>query len=124
VEKSLKTESRPLEKKLGVSLDGLLKGIAIGSRDDDTVLSLGSRLVRLAKQLDDKALARIKQTSGGLALNELARELVQAVDPDHIAADALDAAKAAGITRSADTLTADELDAARDKRVAAACHRF
>lgn len=124
VEKSLKTESRPLEKKAGVSLDGLLKGIAIGSRDDDSVLSLGSRLVRLAKQLDDKALARIKQTAGGLALNDLARGLVQAVDPDRIAADALDAAKAAGITRSADTLTADELDAARQQRVASACQPF
>ena len=124
VEKSLKTESRPLEKKPGVSLDGLLKGIAIGSRDDDTVLSLGSRLVRLARQLDDKALARIKQTAGGLALNDLARGLVQAVDPDRIAADALDAAKAAGITRSADTLTADELAAARQQRVASACQPF
>lgn len=124
VEKSLKTESRPLEKKPGVSLDALLKGIAIGGCDDDTVLSLGSRLVRLAKQLDDKALARIKQTAGGLALNDLARGLVQAVDPDRIAADALDAAQAAGITRSADTLTADELDAARDTRVASACQPF
>ncbi|MHB1271391.1 MAG: DEAD/DEAH box helicase family protein [Rhodanobacter sp.] len=124
VEKSLKTESRPLEKKPGVSLDGLLKGIAIGSRDDDTVLSLGSRLVRLSRQLDDKALARIKQTSGGLALNDLARGLVQAVDPDRITADALDAAKAAGITRNADTLTAEELEAARQQRVAAACQPF
>ncbi len=124
VEKSLKTESRPLEKKPSVSLDSLLKGIAIGSRDDDTVLSLGSRLVRLAKQLDDKALARIKQTAGGLALNDLARELVQAVDPDRIAADALDTAKAAGITRSADTLTADELATARQRRVSTACQPF
>lgn len=124
VEKSLKTESRPLEKKPGMSLDGLLKGIAIGSRDDDTVLSLGSRLVRLAKQLDDKALARIKQTAGGRALNDLARGLVQAVDPDRITADALDTAKAAGITRSPDTLTADELDAARQQRVATACQPF
>jgi len=124
VEKSLKTESRPLEKKPGVSLDGLLKGIAIGSRDDDTVLSLGSRLVRLASKLDDRALARIKQASGGLALNELARGLVQAVDPDRITADALDAAKAAGITRRADTLTVEELDAARQQRVTAACQPF
>jgi len=124
VEKSLKTESRPLEKKPGVSLDGLLKGIAIGGRDDDTVLSLGSRLVRLASKLDDKALARIKQASGGQALNELARGLVQAVDPDRITADALDTAQAAGITRRADTLTAEELDTARQQRVTAACQPF
>jgi type I restriction enzyme R subunit len=51
VEKSLKTESRPLEKKPGMPLKDLLQGVAMGSRDDDTVLSLANRLVRLAKQL-------------------------------------------------------------------------
>lgn len=124
VEKSLKTESRPLEKKPGATLDQLLKSIAVGGADDDTVLSLGNRLVRLAKQLDDKALARIKQTSGGIALNDLARGLVSALDPDLVAADALDTAQAAGITRNADTLTADELDAARHQRVLTACQPF
>jgi len=124
VEKSLKTESRPLEKKPGATLDQLLKSIAVGGADDDTVLSLGNRLVRLAKQLDDKALARIKQTSGGIALNDLARGLVGALDPDLVVADALDTAQAAGITRNADTLTTDELDAARHQRVMAACKPF
>ncbi|THD03380.1 type I restriction-modification enzyme R subunit C-terminal domain-containing protein [Rhodanobacter lindaniclasticus] len=124
VEKSLKTESRPLEKKPGATLDQLLKSVAVGGADDDTVLSLGNRLVRLAKQLDDKALARIKQTSGGIALNDLARGLVSALDPDLVVADALDTAQAASITRSADTLTTDELDAARHQRVMAACQPF
>ena len=124
VEKSLKTESRPLEKKPGVSLDALLKSVAVGGRDDDTVLTLGNRLVRLTKQLDDKALARIKQTAGGIALKDLARGLVSALDPDRVVADALDTAKAAGITRSESTLTADELAAARTQRVASACQPF
>lgn len=124
VEKSLKTESRPLEKKPGATLDQLLKSVAVGGADDDTVLSLGNRLVRLAKQLDDKALARIKQTSGGVALNDLARGLVSALDPDLVVANALDTAQAAGITRNADTLTADELDAARHQRVLTACQPF
>ncbi len=124
VEKSLKTESRPLERKPGLSLDSLLKGVAVGARDDDTVLTLGNRLVRLAKQLDDKALSRIKQASGGIGLQDLARGLVQALDPDRIAADALDTATAAGITRSVETLTPDELDAARRHRVDTACAPF
>lgn len=124
VEKSLKTESRPLERKPGVSLDNLLKGIAVGARDPDTVLSLGNRLVRLAKQLDDKALMRIKQVSGGVGLRDLARGLVQSLDPDRVAADALDAAKAAGLTRSEDTLSEAELEAARSKRIDAACKPF
>ena len=124
VEKSLKTESRPLERKPTLSLDSLLKGVAVGARDPDTVLSLGNRLVRLAKQLDEKALAKIKQASGGLGLQDLARGLVQALDPDRVVADALEAAKASGITRSEDTLTEAELATARGKRVAAACHPF
>ena len=123
VEKSLKTESRSLERKPGVSLDSLLKSVAI-ARDPDTVLSLGNRLVRLAKQLDDKALAKIKQASGGIGLQDLARGLVQASDPDRIAADALDTAKAAGITRNAESLTEMELDAARRQRIATACQPF
>lgn len=124
VEKSLKTESRPLERKPTLSLDNLLKGVAVGARDPDTVLSLGNRLVRLAKQLDDKALTRIKQASGGIGLQDLARGLVQALDPDRVMADALDAAKAAGITRSQDTVSEVELDAARRKRVDTACQPF
>jgi type I restriction enzyme R subunit len=124
VEKSLKTESRPLERKPTASLDNLLKGVAVGARDPDTVLSLGNRLVRLAKQLDDKALTRIKQASGGIGLQDLARGLVQALDPDRIAADALDAAKAAGLTKSEESLTEAELEAARRKRVDAACKPF
>lgn len=124
VEKSLKTESRPLERKPTLSLDSLLKGVAVGARDPDTVLSLGNRLVRLAKQLDDKALAKIKQASGGLGLQDLARGLVQALDPDRVVADALDTAKAAGITRSEATLTEGELDAVRHKRMDRACQPF
>jgi type I restriction enzyme R subunit len=124
VEKSLKTDSRPLERKPGVGLDALLKAVAMSATDDDTVLSLGNRLVRLGKQLDDKALAKIKQAGGGIGLQDLARGLVQALDPDRIAADALDAANAAGITRSEDSLTEAELAAARQARVAAACAPF
>ena len=124
VEKSLKTESRPLEKKPGISLDALLKSVAVGGRDDDTVLTLGNRLVRLTRQLDDKALARIKQTSGGVALQDLARGLVSALDPDRVVADALDHAQATGITRSEDTLTEEELATARLQRISAACQPF
>ena len=38
VEKSPKTDSRPLEKKPGIPLKDLLQGVAMGHRDDDTVL--------------------------------------------------------------------------------------
>jgi len=124
VEKSLKTESRPLEKKSGVPLKDLLQGVAMGSRDDDTVLSLANRLVRLNKQLDDKAKARIEQVSGGLSVGALGKALIVALDPDGIVATALAIAQAQGITRAEDTLLPEELAAARAQRVAAACAPF
>ena len=124
VEQSLKTESRPLEKKPGVSLKDLLQGVAMGVRDEDTVLSLANRLVRLARQLDDKAQARIEKASGGVPVGELGRALVAAVDPDAVVAAALEAARARGITRDEDTLLPAEIEAARAERAAAACAPF
>ncbi|MCA3019096.1 MAG: DEAD/DEAH box helicase family protein, partial [Rhodocyclaceae bacterium] len=124
VEKSLKTESRPLEKKPNMPLKDLLQGVAVGHRDDDTVLSLASRLVRLAKQLDPKALERIQQVSGGKGIAELAKGLVAAVNPDAVLADALAQAAASGITRNEESLTVAEIEAARTKRVATACAPF
>ena len=124
VEQSLKTESRPLEKKPGVPLKDLLQGVAMGVRDEDTVLSLANRLVRLARQLDDKAQARIEKVSGGVPVGELGRALVAAVDPDAVVAAALEAARARGITRDEDTLLPAEIEAARAERAAAACAPF
>ncbi|MCA3039060.1 MAG: DEAD/DEAH box helicase family protein [Rhodocyclaceae bacterium] len=124
VEKSLKTESRPLEKTPNMPLKDLLQGVAVGHRDDDTVLSLASRLVRLAKQLDPKALERIQQVSGGKGIAELAKGLVAAVNPDAVLADALAQAAASGITRNEESLTVAEIEAARTKRVATACAPF
>lgn len=124
VEKSLKTESRPLEKKPGVALKDLLQGVAVGHRDDDTVLSLANRLVRLNKQLDDKAKSRIEKFSGGVPVGELGKALIRALDADGIVQTALETAKSRGITRSEDTLLPEELAAARAARVAAACAIF
>ncbi|MFN7205149.1 MAG: DEAD/DEAH box helicase family protein, partial [Burkholderiales bacterium] len=124
VEKSLKTESRPLEKKPGVALKDLLQGVAVGHRDDDTVLSLANRLVRLAKQLDDKAQARIEKASGGIPIGELGKALINALNPDAIVQTAINTAQAQGITRTEDCLSATEIEAARAARVATACAPF
>jgi type I restriction enzyme R subunit len=105
-------------------LKDLLQGVALGHRDEDTVLSLANRLVRLAKQLDDKALARIEKVSGGSTVAELGKGLIAALNPDAIVAAALATAKAQGITRTEDSLLPQELAAARAERVAAACAPF
>ncbi|MEO7851469.1 MAG: type I restriction-modification enzyme R subunit C-terminal domain-containing protein [Rubrivivax sp.] len=107
-----------------MALKDLLQGVALGHRDDDTVLSLANRLVRLAKQLDDKAQARIEKASGGIPVAELGKGLIVALNPDAIQQAALATARAKGITRSEDTLLPEELAAARAERVAAACAPF
>lgn len=124
VEKSLKTDSRPLERKPGVPLKDLLQGVAIGHRDNDTVLSLANRLIRLAKQLDDKALGRIAREAGGVTLPELAKGLLVAMDPDKIAETAIAAARAKGISRTEETLTEEEVQTARSQCLTTACAPF
>lgn len=124
VERSLKTDSRPLERKPGVPLKDLLQGVAIGHRDDETLLSLANRLVRLAKQLDDQAKARVAEVAGGVSVADLGKGLIAAIDPDRIVADALASAAARGIARTEETLSAEEIAAARARRVAAACAPF
>ncbi|MCL2830631.1 MAG: DEAD/DEAH box helicase family protein [Betaproteobacteria bacterium] len=124
VEKSLKTESRPMEKKPGIPLKDLLLGVAMGSRDEDTVLSLANRLVRLNKLLDDKARARIEKASNGIPLAELGKAMINALNPDSIVQAALETAREKGITRSEDTLLPEEAETARAKLVSAACKPF
>ena len=50
--------------------------------------------------------------------------LISALNPDAIVDAALASARARGVTRSEETLTADEIAAARAARVAAACAPF
>lgn len=123
VEKSCKTESRPLERKPNIPMKDLLQGVALGHRDDDTVLSLANRLIRLNKQLDPKVLSQI-QTTAGQSLHNIAKGLVKATDPDEIVKIALETAKGQGITRNEETLTEDELQTARATLVNQACQVF
>jgi len=123
VEKSLKTESRPLERNPTLPLKDLLQGVAMGHRDNDTIQSLANRLTRLSKQADKKALKQIEQNAGQSA-QQLAKNLLKAIDPDAINQQALSNTKAAGITRSEETLTEQERETAREQLVHQACIPF
>lgn len=123
VEKSLKTESRPLERKPNIALKELLQGVAMGHRDDDTLQSLANRLTRLNKQLNKKAIRVIEQQAGQ-PVGQLAKQLLKAIDPDTITQQALITTKANGFTRDKDSLTEDERQQAREQLVNAACAPF
>lgn len=123
VEKSLKTESRPLERNPNLALKDLLQGVAMGHRDDDTIQSLANRLTRLNKQVEPKVLNQIEKEAGQ-PVGILAKQLLKAIDPDAITQQALANCKLAGITRDESSLTDQERKTAREQLVTAACEPF
>ncbi|MDX1299780.1 MAG: type I restriction-modification enzyme R subunit C-terminal domain-containing protein, partial [Pseudomonas sp.] len=123
VERSLKTERRPLERNPGLAMKDLLQGVAMGHRDNDTLQSLANRLTRLNKQLDKKTLNKL-EIETGQNVQQLAKQLLKSIDPDVIAQKALDNAKQQGITRAAEHLSEQELNTAREQLVSEACKPF
>jgi len=82
VTKSLKTDSRPLEKKPGVPLKDLLAAIAVGARDEDLFTSLANRLTRLEKQLSDKEKLAFVAKANSKTITQVVKELLNAYNPD------------------------------------------
>lgn len=84
VTKSLKTDSRPLEKKPGVSTKDLLNAIAVGARDEELFTTLANRLMRLEKQLTEKEKEQFQDKTKGKEIRQVVKELLEAYDPDVI----------------------------------------
>jgi type I restriction enzyme R subunit len=82
VTKSLKTDSRPLEKKPGVALKDLLGAIAVGARDEALFTSLANRLTRLDKQITEKERARFEEKTGDISVSQVVKDLLNAYNPD------------------------------------------
>ncbi len=82
VTKSLKTDSRPLEKKPGVPLKDLLMAITVGARDEDLFTSLANRLIRLDRQVCETERAKFAEKANGKTIGEVAKELLAAYNPD------------------------------------------
>jgi type I restriction enzyme R subunit len=84
VTKSLKTDSRPLEKKPSVPLKDLLGAVAVGARDEDLFTSLANRLIRLERQINEQERAKVFEKTKGKSLAQIAKELLHAYNPDVI----------------------------------------
>lgn len=82
VTKSLKTDSRPLEKKPGVPLKDLLGAIAVGVREEDLFTSLAGRLARLEKQVTEKEKTTFQEKANGKTISQVVKELLHAYTPD------------------------------------------
>lgn len=88
VTKSLKTDSRPLERKPGVALKDLLYGVMLGARDEDTLTSLANRLTRLEKALTPDERQKFQELAAGKTINQVVHELLDCHDPDKLEARA------------------------------------
>lgn len=87
VTKSKKSDTRPLERKPSVSLKELMMNVAFGARDEDTLTSLASRIIRLNAQMtaaEKKAFSEKAGVSAGI----LAEALLNAFDEDSLTAKA------------------------------------
>jgi len=86
VTKSLKTDSRPLEKMPGVPLKDLLGAIAVGARDEDLFTSLAGRLARMEKQITEKEKTTFQEKAGGKTISQVVKDLLHAYNPDTLEA--------------------------------------
>lgn len=82
VTKSLKTDSRPLEKKPGIPLKDLLQAIAVGAREEELFTSLANRLTRLDKQITEKEKKQFAEKANGKSVSQVVKELLSAFNPD------------------------------------------
>jgi type I restriction enzyme R subunit len=79
---SIKIESKPLERKRGVSFEKLVQSIAFGVRDEDSLTSFASRLSRLDRELVESDRKVIQTAAEGKSLRRMINALFDAADPD------------------------------------------
>jgi type I restriction enzyme R subunit len=84
VTKSLKTDSRPLERKPAVSMRDLMLSVAMGSRDEDVITSLANRLARLNSAMTPRERENFSEISGGISVSAIVQNLLDAFDTDVI----------------------------------------
>lgn len=84
VTRTLKTDSRPLERKPTVPLKDLMMSVAMQDRDEDTLTTLAGRLTRLDVRMTDNERKRFAEINGGKPIRAVVQELLDAFDGDVI----------------------------------------
>jgi len=112
-----KTDSRPLERSRSVPFDKLLLGVALGKRDEDTLLTLAGRLARLDREISREDAEQLKSLAGGKSLAEMSKALLDTCNPEVIADHARPGA-------SPEEVSSEAFDAARQALITEACTPF
>ena len=115
VTRSLKTASQPLDTRPSVPFKDLAMGLMIGDRSEETVSSLAGRLSRLDNKLGAEDQIIITEAAGK-SLTLIVHELIDAIDPDKVEADA----KAAVHAKPDDAA----MRTAREERISRAANVF
>lgn len=85
VTKTVKVDTRPLEKKPGVPLKDLMHAVMMGSgQTEEWMTSLANRLARLDKQITAAEKEKFSELEDGKTLNRVIAELLNAFDEDQI----------------------------------------
>ncbi len=77
-----KTDSAPMDQKKSVPFDKLLQAVALGNVEPEVLSSVAARLARLDRDITEADKLKIMQASGGASLKDLARGIVDALNPD------------------------------------------
>jgi type I restriction enzyme R subunit len=81
---TLKTDSRPLERKKNTPLKDLLAAVTFGAQDEDLYISLANRLARLDRQISEDERVAFTEKANGKTLNQTVKDLLSAYNPDII----------------------------------------
>jgi type I restriction enzyme R subunit len=77
-----KTDSAPMDAKKSVPFDKLLQAVALGNVEPEVLSSVAARLARLDRELTPAQCDQVITASGGHSLKDLAKNIVNALDPD------------------------------------------
>lgn len=84
VMKTTKTDSRPLERKRGISLKDLMYAAMMGNVDEDLFVSLAGRLGRIEKQITPEEKKKFQELAKGKTINQMVKDLLDVFDPDKV----------------------------------------
>ena len=108
------SDSQPLERKYATPFASLLREVAFGIVDPDSLSSLANRLARLDRQIGEPDRKAIAAASGGLTLKDLVNGILDALDPDAH----LTAARAASALPPDASPTAEQIAQAKQRLLA------
>jgi len=84
VMKTVKTDSRSLERKRNVPLKDLMFAAMMGTVDPDLFVSLAGRLGRIEKQISPDEKNKFQEIAKGKSINQMIKDLLGVYDPDKV----------------------------------------